>query len=291
MRAKQFTKRKNRTKITKKNRSTKKNNKRNKIIVRRTRKGGMWRLTSNKKMPRAEMTSVSGDIVAQPYNGYDTYPNADVEYTQYGKYDNATREEELNDLYEDINKNGFPIHTEEKRALLKRYPEFDVNIKPKGLYGNKNTMLYQAIYQSNPGLSHDIINHPTISEQTLEEELQYINSIPKLNKSQYKIKQMIEEKLQSMRDNKPSAPPLQEDFEPSAPPLQEDFEPSAPPIMTSYQIHNLDTGEIGDIRHLPNVPSQEPINLPNVPTHQPVLLPNAPKKSSSNIIARMIGRK
>jgi hypothetical protein len=239
----------------------------------------MWRLTRNKNLPNAEISNDYEYSLAEPYNNEpNNLPNADVEYVQYGKIDNATREEELNDLYKDINQNGFPPYAEQKHILLKRYPEFNVNIKPSRKYGSSNSMLHDSIYQSSPGLAHAIINHPTISEETLEEELQYINSISKLNKSQSKIKQMIEKKLQDIRDYKPTAPPL-ENFEPSAPPL-ENFEPSAPPLMTSYQIRNIDTGEISDIRNLPNVPSQNPLNLPNVP-----------KKSSSNIISRMIGRK
>jgi hypothetical protein len=279
----------------------------------------MWRLTRNKNLPNAEISNDYEYSLAEPYNDEpNNLPNADVEYVQYGKIDNATREEELNDLYKDINQNGFPPYAEQKHILLKRYPEFNVNIKPSRKYGSGNSMLHDSIYQSSPGLAHAIINHPTISEETLEEELQYINSISKLNKSQSKIKQMIEKKLQDIRDYKPTAPPL-ENFEPSAPPLEnfepsvpplENFEPSAPPLMTSYQIRNIDTGEISDIRNLPNVPSQAPPlmtsyqirnldtgeisdirNLPNVPSRNPLNLPNVPKKSSSNIISRMIGRK
>jgi hypothetical protein len=178
----------------------------------------MWRLTPNKNIPQAELLIVSVDAISEKYNGYDDYPHADVEYIQYGKFDNPTREEELSDLYEDINKNGFPMYANQTQTLLKKYPEFDVNMKPD-FYTTKRTMLNKSIYQSTPGLAQTIINNPTISEETLEEELQYINSLPKLNKSQTKIKQMIEDKLRNMRENKPPEPV------PSAPPLEEDDNP------------------------------------------------------------------
>jgi hypothetical protein len=195
----------------KRRRPTKKNNK---INARKTRKGGMWRLTPKKDMPQAEPLNYA---IAQPLRGNYDGPIIEMETgnAYKGKYDNPTREEELSDLYEDINKNGFPMYTNQIQALLKKYPEFDVNMKPD-FYNTKRTMLNKSIYQSTPGLAQTIINNPTISEETLEEELQYINSLPKLNKSQTKIKQMIEDKLRNMRENNPSVPV------PSAPPLEDD---------------------------------------------------------------------
>lgn len=277
--------------LTRRRRPVKKTNKRNKKRLRRTRKGGMWRLTPNKKLPRAELANVPADAIAHPYSGYDDYPRAEVEYTQYGKEDNASREEQLNDLYEDINNRGFPLFAEQKYALLKQYPDFNVNFKPRRWDRDNPTMLNQAIFQSTVGVAQAIINHPTISEQTLEEELQYINNMPKLNKSQIKIKKMIEDKLKNMRDNSPSAPPLEVHFAqsaptledppiPSAPPLQEYPIPSAPPLEdeAAYQIRNLDTGHIDDIRNLPNVPTHRPINLPNAPTNRPNIFRSIFKK-------------
>lgn len=280
MRVKQFTKRKNKSKLTKKN------NKRNNKGIRKTRKGGMWRLKKDSQLPQAKMSVYPEDANAEPYDDeQNEFPKADAEYVGYGEYDNPTREQALRELYEDIYQKGFPDPAEQKHALLKQYPEFDINIKAPTIRGYKDpsTMLHEAFLQSAPVLARSILNHPNISEETLENELEFINNYikkwQKLPKTQTTIKQLIEEKLQFMRDNKPSAPPL-----------EENFEPSAPPMPSSYQIDNPDTGMVGDISNLPNAPSQQPLNLPNVPSHQPILLPNAPKKSK-NIISRIFGYK
>lgn len=74
----------------------------------------------------------------------------------------------------------------------------------------------------------------------------------------------IEDKLKLIRDNKPTAPPLQieEPVMPSPPPqIDEPVMPTAPSIElddTPYQIRNLDTGHVDDIRNIQTHPAPIP---------------------------------
>ena len=273
----------------------------------------MWRFAPSKRIPKAELSLDYANNPIAPTavpNMSDVLiedlPAAVASPVVYGKYDNPSREQELSDIYDDIRKYGFPNRAEQIYTILKRFPELDINInrgKKEGFMcgSETNTLLNSALCNSYTGVARALINNPTISKSTLEAGLNYLKFIERsitLNKNQLKIKELIENKLQSMEKFQPSAPPLQEDFAPSAPPLQEDFTPSAPPLMTSYQIRNLDSGEIGDIRNFSNASVGQSLNLPNVPTHQPLNLPNVPthrriipNKSAQNMISRLFGSK
>ena len=163
------------------------------------------------------------DAVAEIYNGNEPeLTDAGVDTITspiIGQYDNATRDEQLRDIYKDIKENGFPMYARETTALLKTYPEFNVNFK-----FNKNTLLTNAIIGSTPKIAELVIQSQTININTLQNALEFINEYKILNKTQQKIKQLIINKIDSLTQYKPSAPPM---------PVEEDNNlPSAPPMSS-----------------------------------------------------------
>ena len=70
-------------------------------------------------------------------------------------------------------------------------------------------MLDSAIFGSTPKLAQTIINFPTMTIQSLEHSLEYLNTFSRPNKSQLAIKKMIQQKLEEKYNLIPSAPPLE----------------------------------------------------------------------------------
>lgn len=225
----------------------------------------MWRFRKSSRIPIANIAENNLSIRGREYNRrYDTDVRwTEANYIPFASEDKATHEEKLADIYDDIKKNGFDyfLYAEEIDKILNEFPEFDVTISSN----IGETLLDRSIYKSTSGIANKLINSPNMTIESLTHSLDYFNKINNPNTRQKSIKTMIESKLKEKLNDLPSAPPLQEEnFEPSAPPLQEeDFVPSAPQMMTSFQIRNLDTGEVGDIRNFPNSFLQQPLNLPN----------------------------
>jgi hypothetical protein len=183
------------------------------------------------KKPLAEIVYVHKleqyDVVAEIYNGNEPELTdagvATITSPIIGQYDNATRDEQLRDIYKDINENGFPMYAIETVTLLKAYPEFNVNFK---VY--KNTLLTKAIFESTPKIAELVIQSQTINIDTLQNALEFINEYKILNKTQQKIKQLIINKIDSLTQYMPSAPPM---------PVEEDnILPSAPPMSSRWSI-------------------------------------------------------
>lgn len=107
-------------------------------------------------------------------------------------YDTSTEEQQLNDIYNDIKNNKFPLLANDTLALLKKYPQFDVNLKSTI---SNHTMLHKAIYLSTPRVAKALIDHPLMTKNTLEDCLAYLNNYIKINKTQLKIKEYIENAL------------------------------------------------------------------------------------------------
>ena len=147
------------------------------------------------------------DAVAEIYNGNEPELTdagvATITSPIIGQYDNATRDEQLRDIYKDIKENGFPMYAIETAALLKTYPEFNVNFK---VY--KNTLLTNAIIGSTPKIAELVIQSQTINIDTLQNALEFINEYKILNKTQQKIKQLIINKIETLTQYKHSAPPM-----------------------------------------------------------------------------------
>jgi hypothetical protein len=163
------------------------------------------------KKPLAEIVYVHNleqyAAVAEIYNGNEPELTdvgvATITSPIIGQYDNATRDEQLRDIYKDIKENGFPMYAIETTTLLKTYPEFNVNFI---VY--KNTLLTNAIFASTPKIAELVIQSQTINIDTLQNALEFINEYKILNKTQQKIKRQIINKIDSLTQYKPSAPPM-----------------------------------------------------------------------------------
>ncbi len=183
------------------------------------------------KKPLAEIVYVHNleqyAAVAEIYNGNEPELTdvgvATITSPIIGQYDNATRDEQIRDIYKDIKENGFPMYAIETTTLLKTYPEFNVNFI---VY--KNTLLTNAIFASTPKIAELVIQSQTINIDTLQNALEFINEYKILNKTQQKIKRQIINKIDSLTQYKPSAPPM---------PVEEDIDlPSAPPMPSMWSI-------------------------------------------------------
>ena len=150
-------------------------------------------------------------------------------YVAYAEYDLSTNEQQLNDIYNDIKNGIFPLYAHETTTILKKYANFNVNIK-SAISGQ--TLLHVAIYKSTTNIAKSLVYHPLMKRSTLKECLAYINNPNnnlKLNKSQQIIKHYIENALltnnhENIESYEPSAPPIHdESYEPSAPPMDGEF--------------------------------------------------------------------
>lgn len=179
---------------------------RNKLSLRKNRKikrsstkrrGGMFRAIQ-KKIPTAEKVAAPLTAVATRYGFNDpVLPRAEAEIIVRGKYDTATDDEQLFELYNDILNGHFPWVSDSRNRMLERYPEFDVNIKD--LYGR--TLLRLAIEASQKKVAENVINSPTINRATLDDGLDCLLEIPKRNKTQTAIRDLINKKIREIEGN------------------------------------------------------------------------------------------
>jgi hypothetical protein len=201
------------------------------------------------------------------------------------------QEESLQNLHKDIKENGYPEENNKLLAILRQYPEFDVNIKSwhgkvdnsQKRYMHTQTMLDIAFSQESPQLVNAIINNPNISKKDIERVLSKFQhfTIP-LSDNYSIIKQMLEDKLKTMRNFEPSAPPLEALHlqEESLQNLHKNIKENDYPAKAKVD-NTLKTPSVSDIQNLPTAPTHEPILLPDAPT-KAILLPKASTKTSEN---------
>ena len=172
----------------------------------------------------ANVSDINDVCFAEPYDNLEEVIDAGTASPVHIlslELDRTTREQKLSYIYDEIREKGYSslLYAEDTYNLLKQYPEFDVTVSCL-IPPYYKTMLDRAIFNSSPKLAKTLINFPTMTIQSLEHSLEYLNILSKPNKSQLSIKTMIQQKLEEKYKSIPSAPPLEE-VEPSAPPLEE----------------------------------------------------------------------
>ena len=126
-------------------------------------------------------------------------------YSESKIINNISREEQA--IYDDIKNIRFNLDSEMTDAMLKKYPEFNVNF----IGNNGDTLLRIAIDRFTPSVAQNIINHPKITNKTLSDGfyyIKYINSIKRINANQKKIKKAIKDKLNFIEKYSSPLPPL-----------------------------------------------------------------------------------
>ena len=171
----------------------------------------------------ANVSDINDVCFAEPYDNSEEVVDAGTASPVHIvslELDRTTREQKLSYIYDEIREKGFSslLYADDTYNLLKQYPEFDVTVSCLINPTNK-TMLDCAIIGSSPKLAKTIINFPTMTIQSLEHSLEYLNTFSRPNKSQMSVKKMIQQKLEEKYKSIPSAPPLEE-VEPSAPPFE-----------------------------------------------------------------------
>ena len=161
----------------------------------------------------ANVFNINDACLAEPYNNSEEVVDAGIASPVHFvrlELDRTSREQKLSYIYDEIREKGFSalLYAKDTYNLLKEYPEFDVTVSCL-INPYYKTMLDSAIFGSTPKLAQTIINFPTMTIQSLEHSLEYLNRYLKPNKSQLAIKKMIQQKLEEKYNLIPSTPPLE----------------------------------------------------------------------------------